>query len=165
MKKSFTLLSLLISLCLLMCFSISCQEQAEEEKPTLDINAEKQTIKDIVQKAFEAEQQKDLEATLSIYAENVIFQPPNMPQTEGLEALRNFYTEFFKMLVSIEGGTKEVFISKAGDMAWDYGWNRGVYESPEGRIEDEGKYLAVWQKIDGEWKCVAISFSSDKPAK
>jgi hypothetical protein len=47
-------------------------------------------------------------------------------------------------------------------MAWDYGWNRAVYE---GSIEDEGKYLAVWKKINGEWKSVAISFSSDKPAK
>jgi hypothetical protein len=26
------------------------------------------------------------------------------------------------------------------------------------------KYLEVFKKINGEWKCVAISFSSDKPA-
>jgi hypothetical protein len=50
-------------------------------------------------------------------------------------------------------------------MAWNYTWNRAVYESPEGHIEDEGKALSVWQKINGEWKVVAISYSSDKPAK
>jgi ketosteroid isomerase-like protein len=161
MKKLFMVLPLVF----LLCYSLSCQqgeEVAEEVKPTVDVEAEKQAIREIVQKSFEAEQQKDIDGTISCYAENVVCQPPNMPQFEGLEAFRNFYTEFFKILVSIEGGSTKVVISESGDMAWDYGWNRGVYE---GSIEDEGKYLAVWKKINGEWKVVAISYSSDKPAK
>jgi ketosteroid isomerase-like protein len=87
-----------------------------------------------------------------------------MPQIKGLKALRNFYTGFFKTLETIDGGSTEIIMSESGDMACDYGWNRTVYKGPAGPIEDEGKYLQVMKKVDGQWKCVAISFSSDKPA-
>jgi ketosteroid isomerase-like protein len=161
MKKLFMVLPLVF----LLCFTFSCQqgeEVAEEVKPIVDVEAEKQAIREIVQKSFEAEQQKDIDASMSLYAENAIFQPPNAPQFEGLETLRNFLTDLFKILVSIEGGSTKVAISESGDMAWDYGWNRSVYE---GAIEEEWKYLAVWKKINGEWKIVAISYSSNKPLK
>jgi ketosteroid isomerase-like protein len=132
---------------------------------SIDIEAEKQVIKDVVTAAFEAEQQKDLDGILSAYAEDVIAQLPNMPQIKGLEALRNFYTEYFKILVSIEGWSTEITVSKSGDMAWDYGGSQSVINGPDGPIEDEMKYLQVLKKINGEWKCVAISASSDKPAE
>jgi hypothetical protein len=86
-----------------------------------------------------------------------------MPLIKGLEAPRNFYTEFFKILDSNERGSTEIIISEVGDMAWDYGWNRTVYKGPNGPIENEWKYLRVYKKINGNWKFVAISFSSDKP--
>jgi len=145
---------------ILLCFTFSCKKE-------VDVEAEKQVIRDMLKTVFEVEQQKDVDAIMGLgfFAEDVVVQPPNMPQSKGLEAVRNFYTEFFKILVSSEGGLTEIIISEAGDMAWDYGWTRAVYEGPDGPIEDEGKYLEVWKKIDGEWKIVALSFSSDKPAK
>ena len=154
MKNLFLTLSAIILLAI-----TSCQE-------SIDIESEKQAIRDMVKTAFEVENQKDVDAIMELgyFAEDVIAQGPNMPQINGLEAIRNFYTEFFKILDSIEGGSTEIIISEAGDMAWDYGWNRAVYKGPDGPIKDEGKYLEVWKKINGEWKVVAISFSSDKPA-
>ena len=144
---------------LVLIAGTSCQEK-------IDIEAEKQVIRDMINTAFEVENQKDVDAMMGLgyFAEDVIGQAPNMPQVKGLEAMRSFYTEFFKILVSIEGGSTEIIMSETGDMAWDYGWNRAVYKGPDGPIEDEGKYLEIFKKINGEWKCVAISFSSDTPA-
>ena len=160
MKKLFMVLALVFMLCL----TFSCQKGEEvAEEPAVDIEAEKQVIIQLNQQWFEAENRKDLEATMSNAAEGIIIQSQDMPQFEGLAALRNFYTEFFKILVSIEGGSTNVVISESGDMAWDYGWNRNVIEGPEGPIEGEAKYLGVWQKIDGKWKAVAISFNGNKP--
>ena len=139
-----------VSVTLVLLAGTSCQE-------SIDIEAEKQLIKDIVTKAFEAEQQKDVDAILSYYAEDVIAHAPNMTQIQGLEAMRDFYTEYFKILVSIEGWSTEIIVSEAGDMAWDYGGSRSVINGPDGPIEGEGKYLSVYKKINGEWKCVAIS--------
>jgi ketosteroid isomerase-like protein len=162
MKK----LLLILSLVFLLCFTFSCQKAEEiAEEPAVDIAAEKQAIRDMLKTAFEVENQKDVDALMALdfIAEDIVIQAPNIPQLKGLEAVRNFYTEFFKTLVSVEGGPTEIIISEVGDMAWDYGWNRVVYTGPEGPIEDEGKYLEVWKKINGDWKIVAVSFSSDKP--
>jgi ketosteroid isomerase-like protein len=160
MKKLFMILPMVF----LFCLTFGCQKGEEvAEEPAVDIEAEKQVILQLDQQWIEAENRKDLEATMSNAAEGIICQPPNMPQFEGLAALRNFYTELFKILVSIEAGTTDVIVSKSGDMAWQYGWNRNVLEGPEGPIEGEWKYLGVWQKIDGKWKAVAISFSGNKP--
>lgn len=144
---------------LILLAGTSCQE-------SIVIEAEKQVIRDMMETVIEAEQQKDVDALMELgfYAEDVIVQCPNMPQIKGLEAIPNFYTEFFKILVTIEGGSSEIIISEAGDMAWVYGWYRSVYKGPDGPIEDEGKYLDIFKKINGEWKCVAASFSSDKSA-
>ncbi len=49
-------------------------------------------------------------------------------------------------------------------MAWDNVWYRIVINGPDGPIEEKGNYLEVWEKINGEWKCVVISISSDEPA-
>jgi ketosteroid isomerase-like protein len=160
MKK----LLMVFPLVFLLCITFSCQQGEEvAEEPAVDIEAEKQVILQLDQQWIEAENRKDLEATMSNAAEGIICQPPDMPQIEGLAALRNFYTELFKILVSIEAGTTNVIVSKSGDMAWQYGWNRNVLEGPEGPIEGEWKYLGVWQKIDGKWKAVAVSFSGNKP--
>jgi ketosteroid isomerase-like protein len=164
MKK----LLLILPLFLLLCSNFCCQKADElAEEPAVDVEAEKQEIRDMLKKGFETENQKDVEAVMSLgfMADDIVIQAPNMPQLKGLEAARNFYTEFFKILVSIEGGPTEIIISESGDMAWDYGWNRAVYEGPDGLTEDKGKYLEVWKKIDGKWKIVAVSFSSDKPAR
>jgi ketosteroid isomerase-like protein len=161
-------LFMIIPLVLVFCFTLSCQQGEEvAEEPVVDVEAEKQVIRDMLKTAFEVENQKDVDAIMGLgfFAEDIIVQPPNMPQLKGLEAVRDFYTEFLKILVSIEGGPTEIIISETGDMAWDYGWNRAVYKGPDGPIEDEGKYLEVWKKIDGAWKIVAVSFSSDRPVQ
>ncbi len=134
---------------------------------TIDIEAEKKTIKDMVKKVFEVENQKDIEAIMDLdyFADDIVGFVPNMPILKGIEGTRNFYKEFFKILESIEGGSTEIHLSENGDMAWDYGWNRMVLKGPNGTIVDEGKYLEIFKKINGKWKCVAISASSDKPVQ
>ena len=141
---------------LLLLAGISC-------KQSVKIEAEKQLIRDLVTTRVEAERQKDINAVLNIFGEDVILQISNRPQVQGLEALRNFFIEFFNVMVSVEEVSTEVSVSEAGDMAWDYGWYRVVINGPDGPIEEEGKYLEVWKKINAEWKCVAFNISSDEP--
>lgn len=133
----------------------------------VDIEAEKQAIKEMVKMGFETEKKKDVDAVMNLeyFTDDVIVHGSNMPQIQGLEAVRNFYTEFFKILISIEGGSTETFISESGDMAWDYGWNHAVYKGPDGPIDEKGKYLQVLKKINGKWKCVSVCFTSDAPIK
>ena len=124
---------------------------------------DERAIREIAQRIFEAEKKKDLDAVMRHYADDAIAQVPNMQQLEGREALRKWYEGFLKALVEIEGGSRKVIVSKAGDMAYAIGASRSVIEGPAGPIKDEGKAMSVWRKRDGEWEIVAISASSNMP--
>ena len=132
---------------------------------TTDIGAEERTIRDMVQRWFEAETRKDVGATVGFMSEDVVLQAPNMAQIDGRKAATDFFRAFFDALVSIDGSAAKVEISEAGDFAYGLGPNRTVMAGPDGSMEDRGKWLIVWKKVDGEWKAVAGSFTSDGPVE
>jgi ketosteroid isomerase-like protein len=129
--------------------------------PAVDLEAEEQQIRQLAQDWFEAENRKDLDAIMEFVAERVVVQVPGVPIIEGKAAMRDFMAPVLESLVSITGGPMTVVVSEGGDMAYQFGTGLGVFEGPEGQFEDPQKYLFAWQKIDGEWKAVAGSFSSD----
>ncbi len=130
---------------------------------TVDIDSEKREIERVVKATFEAEDRKDLEGFLKLMSDDVLIQLPNVPEIQGKKAVREFYNQFLPILVSTKGGVRKVEVSSSGDMAWFSGYHLTTTKGPEGPIEDEGKFLAVYKKIDGAWKGVALSISSDKP--
>ena len=129
----------------------------------VDIEAEKKAIKEAVKIAFEAEDKKDLEKLLDLFADDVVVQAPNMPQFQGKDAVRDFYKGFLPTIVTIKGESSHVEVSSSGDMAWDVGYNKAEYKGPEGNFKDQGKYFATWRKVNGKWKCSAIASSTDLP--
>jgi ketosteroid isomerase-like protein len=137
--------------------------------PEVDLAAEESAVRELIVRAFEAEREvfagrESLESVLQFYAAGAVGQAANMPELQGLDALREYYTEYFSLLmVTVEGGSNQTFVASSGDLAFDIGWNRMVLNGPEGPVEDIGKYLCVLRKVEGEWKIVAISSSSDSP--
>ena len=130
---------------------------------TTDIGAEEREIRDTVERWFEAETRKDVEATMGFMAEDVVLQAPNMAQIDGRKAATDFFRTFFDVLVSVDGSAAKVEVSEAGDFAYGLGPNRTVIAGPDGSMEERGKWLIVWKKVDGEWKAVAASSTSDGP--
>ena len=129
----------------------------------VDIKAEKNLIKQAIQENFEAENRGDVEATLKFYSDEVVCLFPNMPIMEGIQPLRGIVEEAFKSFVSNKGEIIHVGVSKSGDLGYVIGKYRMVTEGQEGHIEDIGKVHYTMKKISDEWKCVAISYNSDKP--
>jgi hypothetical protein len=54
----------------------------------------------------------------------------------------------------------DAYLSADGSMAWEYGTN--TFTAEDGTTLT-GKYMAVWEKVDGVWKVRAVSFSDDAP--
>ena len=156
MKKLLTA----IPLAILLCFTFGCRQGEEVAKePAVDVEAEVRARSKAV---VAAEMSFDWETAVTFYASDVIVQPANAPQIHGREALLEQYRTFPKMIEL--GSTSTAIIPAAsGDMAYEYGVNRFVFETPNGQVEDLGKYLAVWTKINGEWFIAALSFSSNTP--
>ena len=129
---------------------------------SIDIEAEKKIIAQLIIDAWEAEVKGDREALLDFYSEDAIWHMPGMPQQEGKDTLREFY-EKGPELVSGASEPTVLYVSVSGDLAYAVEKTKYAHMFPDGPVEAEGKALDVFKKIDGVWKCVAISVSTDHP--
>jgi len=146
MKK----LHMVIPLVILLCFAFSCQfwseDVAEEKEPLVDIAAEKEAVLKVLEMVVDAEKRQDADATVKFFTDDVIVQPPDMPQIQGTQALYDLYTEFmFKMpYTSFDSKSTETIVSPSGDMAYDDGKIKELFA-----IED---YIGLYMQLGMELK-------------
>ena len=105
---------------------------------------------------------KDLDKTVSFYADDAMVLPPNQSMVTSKTGIRNLWKGFLDSLTDINWKTTHVEMAKSGDM----GCLIGTYAlTMKDGTKDTGKYCEVWKKrADGEWKVTADMFSSDLPA-
>jgi ketosteroid isomerase-like protein len=108
---------------------------------------------------------KDLEKTLSYYAEDASMFPPNMPIVTGSEARRKMWTTLFAPaeLVFSNAATK-VEVARSGDLAYEIGTFEESFKDAGGSpVKVVGKYVVVWKKQPGgEWKAIIDIFNTDQ---
>ncbi len=110
-----------------------------------------------------AESAKDFEAAIAFFTPDAVIQMANAPQIQGLDALLELYETVLGPTLEFEGTATKIVPAASGDLAYEHGVNRFVFDTPDGPLEDMGKYLAVWKKIDGEWFVAAIAVSGNAP--
>jgi ketosteroid isomerase-like protein len=105
---------------------------------------------------------KDLDKTVSFYADDAMVLPPNQPMVTSKAGIRNLWKGFLDSLTDINWKTTRVEMAKSGEM----GYLIGTYAmTMKDGTKDTGKYCEVWKKqADGKWKVAADMFSSDLPA-
>ncbi|MHB1192268.1 MAG: YybH family protein [Longimicrobiales bacterium] len=109
-----------------------------------------------------AEEAFDFDAAVTYLAPDVVVQPGDASQYQGREAQLQAYRSFPPML-EFESTATAIIPAASGDMAYEYGVNRFVFDTPAGPMEARGKYLVVWTKAEGEWFVTVLSFSGDSP--
>ena len=129
----------------------------------VDIEAEKKKIWEANQDWYRLENENKVDEIFEKYvSDDLILQVPGMPQFVGREASYAFMKPFIEdVLISIDGKSAQLEVSASGELAYDLGNSTAMVNSPDGPVEDKQKYLIIWKKIDGKWKAVAGSFSSD----
>jgi len=150
----------------LVVFGIWALVGCAPTEPEIDFEAEEQAIHQLNTDWFAAEARRDMEATLSFMTSDVINQPEGAPTTVGLDATRTFYEGFFELpYADLERLPRTVVVAASGDLAYDIGPFNVVFESESesGSTKSPAKSMIIWRKFDGEWKAVAVSFSSDSP--
>lgn len=133
--------------------------------PSVDTAAEVDAVRQRYADWVAAENRRDLEASVSFLAGDAIIQAEGAPAMTGLAAAREVWTSFFEIpYTAIEDvEPRTVVVAASGDLAYDIGNWRIVLPSDTGTAEERGKSAIIWQKRDGEWKAVAITFSMDAP--
>jgi len=139
---------------------LACAPTAEVGPTLEDIEAEVKARSEAVAAAEEA---GDYQTALTFFAPDVVVQMADAPQFHGLDPLLEVYETALAATVEFEGMTTDIVAAAGGDLAYEYGINRFVFETPEGSLEVLGKYLSVWKKIEGDWFIVAIAASNDAP--
>jgi len=161
MKKLFMVLPLV----LMLCFAFGCQKAEEvAEEPAVDVEAEKEVIRKLTTEWFDAELRRDMEACLSNFAPDAVLHVEGATAIVGISGIRAGYEEFFKLpFTDWVMEPRTVFVSKSGDLAYDFGSFKMVIEDSEGRTEVPSKNTIIWRKLEGQWKCVVITGTNDTP--
>ncbi|MFW6201363.1 MAG: alpha/beta fold hydrolase [Gemmatimonadota bacterium] len=92
---------------------------------------------------------QDPDRAIEHYAEDAIFFAPTAPPLRGHRQIRAFFrSSFDKGVRSAEFQTLDL----EGDAERRIEGGRYTLRGGDGRILDMGKYLVVWERVDGEWK-------------
>jgi ketosteroid isomerase-like protein len=126
--------------------------------PKVDTVAEAKTIRNIEEKAAVYFQNKDIENMLSGFSSDAIFMQPNVANVVGQQSLRKTMESMFAdttiLWKTFSANIETVEVSASGDLGYARGTNKLSIKTPNGVIESSGKWLDIFKKIDGKWKCV-----------
>jgi ketosteroid isomerase-like protein len=104
---------------------------------------------------------KDLDKTVSFYADDAMVLPPNEAAKTTKDAIRTLWKGLIDSVTSVSWTATRVEMAKSGEMACV----SGTYElTMTDGTKDRGKYCEVWEKKGGAWKCGTDIWNSDLPA-
>ncbi|UCG62482.1 MAG: SgcJ/EcaC family oxidoreductase [Candidatus Zixiibacteriota bacterium] len=150
---------LLVIALVLSFITIACAQA-----PQVDTKAEAEKIQQVVEAWQEAVAARDIDACTSFYAPDGVEMLSNSPAAEGPEAIYQWYADWiFDTTITNSFHTDFIEVAASGDLAYERGTWQFVMETEDGPIEDYGKYVIVWKKIDGEWKALIDISNSDIP--
>ncbi|HWZ81770.1 MAG TPA: DUF4440 domain-containing protein [Terriglobales bacterium] len=107
---------------------------------------------------------KDVDKTISYYADDASAYPFNAPIATGKEQIR----QLWEHLVSLPGFSlsftpSKIEVAKSGDLAYDVGTFELKTNDAQGNVVTQaGKYVVVWKKQKNlKWKAIADIFNTD----
>ena len=131
-----------------------------------DIRADQNKIEELGKLWVAAVASKDVKAIANLYTADGVFLPQNGPMSVGREAIGKAWAGLLQLPgVSLTFKPTRIDVSGAGDMAADIGTYQLSFYAKDKRVQDNGKYVVVWKKVDGEWKALADIFNTNLPAK
>lgn len=106
---------------------------------------------------------KDLEKSVDFMTAGGAMLSPNSPIATGHEAVKKLFSNFFSLPdLKIEWHPNDVSVARSGEMAYTTGAYKMTFKDGSGKlIEDHGKYVTIWKKVQGQWKVAYDIFNSD----
>jgi len=138
----------------------STQPSSAEAPPAFDMVAAKAAIEASNQKFMTAMSNGDAAAIAGFYTEDAKFMAPNAPAMAGRAAIQAGNEDGFKAgftqlaLTLIDLWGNEDMLVEEGT------YTIGTKDEP---IIDNGKYIVLWKKEDGQWKLHRDMYNSDLP--
>jgi ketosteroid isomerase-like protein len=138
---------------------------AAESKGAATRSQDEATLRALDLAWSEAASRKDLDATVSYMADDGETLAPNEPLASDKAAIRASWGNLLALPnLKIGWQPVRVDVAASGDLAYTRGTYTLTFTDPDGKtVTDRGKYLEVWKKTGGKWRCVADAFNTDIP--
>jgi len=140
---------------------------AEKEKPAVNRTAEENELRAADVAWSEAAGKKDVDAVAGFMTDDGATLPPNEPAAKGRNAVKKGWANLLGLKdVSVKWEPTQVQVANSGEIGYTNGTYDLSFTDPKGaKVNDKGKYVEIWKKVDGKWKCYLDMYSSDIPVK
>ena len=134
--------------------------QAADE--TVGVAGFEQQIRTARQELVSAIAKKDSAAIAQVYATDATIMSPGTPMAKGHDAIAKEWKQFFADRgVSVKSDLKDLTVSASGDMATEVGTYVESYQTAQGPVQYQGKYVVVWKKEGDAWKVVTEIYNNN----
>lgn len=140
-----------------------CVDESAQPLSETALAAEVQAIEALDEALSEAAMARDAARFASFFADDAVQLPPGAPPLEGRAAIEEAAAGFFAAGATLSFANTNARVAAMGDLATSRGTYAWSLETADGVMRDEGSYIEVWQKVDGEWKIVEDIYNSDVP--
>ena len=165
MKK--TILFPVYAACVLMF--AACNEPAKEETPAApavtetpkpDMAKIKADIQAVENAWAAAQNAKDVNALMAMYADDAVSMPDGEPLLTGKAAIQKKQeADFAKPAKYASVAFETVDVYAQGDVVTEVG--KTMYKDAAGKTIGGGKYIAVFEKRDGKYLCIREIYNQD----
>jgi uncharacterized protein (TIGR02246 family) len=134
------------------------------EAPKMDMAQVKADIQAVESAWATAQNAKDLNALMAMYADDAISMADGAPSLNGKAAIQAWQeAEFAKAPAGLTSEYTVQDVYGDGETVTEVG--TGVTKDASGAVVRTGKYVAIWKKMDGKYICIREIYNNDAPAK
>ena len=129
-----------------------------------DTKAEGEKLMKVSREWSQSASHRDIEKTLSYWADDAIVYSPDQPPLHGKEAIRRMVEGSYKIPgFQISWEPESAVISESGDLGYLLERTKIIVNDPTGRpVSQYYKGVTIWKKQqDGSWKNVVDVLSAD----
>ncbi len=125
--------------------------------------ADEKTIRDLDAQWAKTAAAKDVDGTVSYYADDASLLAPNVAIASDKASIRASWAGLLGPDNSLTWQANKVEVARSSDLAYIIGSYQLTMKNSQGKPEaDRGKFVEVWKKqADGKWKVEADIFNSD----
>ena len=171
MRTTMTLLAVA-----LLVWSTACDKPATKtqevnaapakDKPAVNRVVEEKSLREADIAWSETAAKKDAEAVAAFMTDDGATLPPNEPPIKGRDAVKKGWADLLSLKdLNIKWEPSLVQVAESGEIGYTSGtWTMAWTGDKGEKMSDNGKYLEVWKKVDGKWKCYLDMYNSDRSA-
>lgn len=159
MKTFYAVLALMLVAALTSCTA--------PPPPAPNLAQEEAAIRSADAQWLAAARAKDLEKTVSFWADDATLFPMQSAPISGTNAIREYVgTSFASPDFSVSWTTDKVVVAASGDMAYETGTNQFTFRTSASTVvSQKASAVVIWKKLpDGTWKAAVDIWTPQGPA-